>query len=300
MKRIDSEGALDNLFTEGDPIQGKPPTVVSADWLNHIQEEIARFIESRGIVLDGSRQDQLTQAILDAIQTELVPTENQIQAHIEDRSIHYPQTDIDHNNIQNRGSNSHAQIDSHLADGSVHYPQSSIDHQNIQNRGSYTHSQIDSHLNDSNVHYPQSSIDHGNLSGLEDDDHPQYPNVYENEDIFGEWFFPESDFPSPNAAVAQGFVKGWVTVRWDTVAWQVDHSYNVSSVTTVSSSQFIVNWENQFTSQIAPVVGNSRTKNIIVHPTNNTSRSTTIVLSSAQGGGDYVWLAAFGNQSYPS
>ncbi|MBI4209539.1 MAG: hypothetical protein HY538_07530 [Deltaproteobacteria bacterium] len=301
MKRIDSEGALDHLFTEGDPIQGKPPTVVSADWLNHVQEEIARFIESRGIVLDGSRQDQLTQAILDAIEAELVPTENQLNAHIQDQSIHYPQSDIDHHNIQNRGSNSHAQIDSHLADGNVHYPQTSIDHNNLQNRGVYAHSQIDSHINDGNIHYPPSSIDHGNLGGLEDDDHPLYPNIYENEDIEGEWTFPGYDPPLPNAANKYGFVKGWLTARWDTAAYQPDDSYNVSSLTTTANSQFTVNWDVQYDWFVHPVVAGCESSGVTAHAQHSTSaRTVNIKLSATPGGGAYVFVVACGNQQWDS
>lgn len=61
MKRTDSDGStVDNKFTNGDPLTGVPATVVDADWLNSLQEEIALFIESQGITLDQTGVD-LTQ-----------------------------------------------------------------------------------------------------------------------------------------------------------------------------------------------------------------------------------------------
>ena len=64
MHRIDSSSAtVDNLFTEGNPVTGTPATVVTDDWLNDVQENIAAFIESRGIALVKGDYNQLSQAI---------------------------------------------------------------------------------------------------------------------------------------------------------------------------------------------------------------------------------------------
>jgi hypothetical protein len=66
MFRIDSEGStVDNKFTEGDPSLGVPATVVSADWLNHVQEEMAQFIEYVGITLDKLNDNQLQSALIE-------------------------------------------------------------------------------------------------------------------------------------------------------------------------------------------------------------------------------------------
>jgi hypothetical protein len=66
MFRIDSEGAtLDNKFTEGDPSLGVPATVVSADWLNSVQEEMAGFIEYNGLTLEKTNSGQLQAALLE-------------------------------------------------------------------------------------------------------------------------------------------------------------------------------------------------------------------------------------------
>ena len=64
MHRIDhSTATVDHLFTEGNPSTGTPATVVTDDWLNDVQENIARFIENRGITLVKGDYNQLTQAI---------------------------------------------------------------------------------------------------------------------------------------------------------------------------------------------------------------------------------------------
>jgi hypothetical protein len=64
MHRIDSPGAtIGELFTEGNPSLSIPATEVSDDWLNDVQEELANFIESQGIVLVKGQQDQLEEAI---------------------------------------------------------------------------------------------------------------------------------------------------------------------------------------------------------------------------------------------
>lgn len=66
MFRIDSSGAtVDNRFTEGDPALSIPATVVSADWLNHVQEEILKTIEEMGLTPDKGNENQLYPALLE-------------------------------------------------------------------------------------------------------------------------------------------------------------------------------------------------------------------------------------------
>jgi hypothetical protein len=72
MHRIDSRGAtLDNKFTDGDVTQGIPATVVDAEWLNSVQEEIVGVISAAGIGLDKNNNSQLIAAItaLSTLQT---------------------------------------------------------------------------------------------------------------------------------------------------------------------------------------------------------------------------------------
>lgn len=70
MHRIDTStaqkdkfGAGKNGFTLGNAQTGVPPTEVSADILDAIQEEICSVIESEGLQLDKSKRDQLLYAI---------------------------------------------------------------------------------------------------------------------------------------------------------------------------------------------------------------------------------------------
>ena len=63
MHRIDHETATsDNKFTEGNPTVPIPATVVTDDWLNAVQEEIAGAIEASGQTLDKSNNNQLAAA----------------------------------------------------------------------------------------------------------------------------------------------------------------------------------------------------------------------------------------------
>lgn len=63
MHRTDAAGNDDNRFTNGNPSQGIPATVVDAKWLNAIQEEIVSVILAAGITLDDEDTAQLLAAI---------------------------------------------------------------------------------------------------------------------------------------------------------------------------------------------------------------------------------------------
>jgi len=64
MHRIDGAGATaDNKFTEGDAATGVAATVVTDDWLNATQEEIAHVIEQTGGALDKLNNTQLWAAL---------------------------------------------------------------------------------------------------------------------------------------------------------------------------------------------------------------------------------------------
>jgi hypothetical protein len=74
MHRIDNSTAKTTLppvavpgqpgyFTNGSPLTGEPATVVEADWMNAVQEEISFVIETSGLVLNKQDRTQLYQAI---------------------------------------------------------------------------------------------------------------------------------------------------------------------------------------------------------------------------------------------
>lgn len=75
MHRIDSSGTALAMptpgsvggdvgyFTEGDPVGGTPATVVSADWLNAVQEEILAVLTRAGASPDKTSRTQLRDAI---------------------------------------------------------------------------------------------------------------------------------------------------------------------------------------------------------------------------------------------
>ncbi|WP_439861640.1 hypothetical protein [Pseudomonas sp. MBLB4136] len=64
MHRIDAPSAtVDNKFTEGSPSGGVPATVLTAEWLNDIQENLAALIEGAGIALTKGRALDLLDAI---------------------------------------------------------------------------------------------------------------------------------------------------------------------------------------------------------------------------------------------
>ena len=65
LKRTDADGHDSNRYTEGNPSLGVPATVVGAEEMNNIQEEIATTVEGAGLTVDqtGSSEGQLLQAI---------------------------------------------------------------------------------------------------------------------------------------------------------------------------------------------------------------------------------------------
>jgi hypothetical protein len=64
MHRIDGPGStVDKKFTEGDPVGGVQATVVTAAWMNDVQEELLSVLTAAGITPVKGTQDQLLKAI---------------------------------------------------------------------------------------------------------------------------------------------------------------------------------------------------------------------------------------------
>ena len=57
------EGAVNGEFTGGDPLHGVLPTVISAEFLNNVQNELVNAVEGLGQTLDPLNQRQLLSAI---------------------------------------------------------------------------------------------------------------------------------------------------------------------------------------------------------------------------------------------
>jgi len=63
MHRIDGAGHVGNRFVVEDPATNRPPTEVTADILNALQEEIIAVIDASGIILDKAINNQLLAAL---------------------------------------------------------------------------------------------------------------------------------------------------------------------------------------------------------------------------------------------
>ena len=69
MHRIDGDGHVANLFTEGDPGIGQQATVVTDDWCNEVQEELCKTIEAAGITLAKASPPGNVSQLLTALKT---------------------------------------------------------------------------------------------------------------------------------------------------------------------------------------------------------------------------------------
>ena len=63
MKRTTAEAHSANRYSEGNPSLGIPATVVGAEEMNNIQEEIVNVVLDRGLALDAGDETQLLQAL---------------------------------------------------------------------------------------------------------------------------------------------------------------------------------------------------------------------------------------------
>lgn len=67
MKRTTATGNDNNRYTEGNPALNIPATVVGAEEMNNIQEEIVNVVLAAGLTLDGGDENQLLEAINELI-----------------------------------------------------------------------------------------------------------------------------------------------------------------------------------------------------------------------------------------
>lgn len=69
MKRTEGAGHVNNRFVTEDVQAGRPPTELTAEWFNDVQEEICSVIEAAGGEVNGESQQQLKDAIETLIAT---------------------------------------------------------------------------------------------------------------------------------------------------------------------------------------------------------------------------------------
>lgn len=63
MDRIDGAGHVGRLFVAEDVGTNRPPTEITADWLNGVQEELLWLIEAAGLVPDAGNLRQVRAAL---------------------------------------------------------------------------------------------------------------------------------------------------------------------------------------------------------------------------------------------
>lgn len=66
MHRIDADGHVGNLFSNGDKSLGIKGTKVDAAWLNAVQEEICNLLAARGVTLAKGTNTQLRDSMVGA------------------------------------------------------------------------------------------------------------------------------------------------------------------------------------------------------------------------------------------
>ena len=67
MQRIYDSTTEQEEFQGGDVLNKIPATLITPDWLNTVQEEIAGVVEGAGLTLDPEDNTQLLKAIQDLI-----------------------------------------------------------------------------------------------------------------------------------------------------------------------------------------------------------------------------------------
>jgi hypothetical protein len=114
----------------------------------------------------------------------------------------------------------------------------------------------------------------------------------------GALLLPAIDPPEAGEATRNSNIKGWASVRWNGSTWVLDESYNVSSISSGSSSVVTVIWDTDFIGTTYPVTaGFSATGYTIDTGTGKATGSVLVTLSGAAGSGDFVFIQAAGSQT---
>jgi len=152
--------------------------------------------------------------------------------------VRVKQDEIDHTNIQNIGTNSHAQIDSSLASIEVSAAVLRLDIDTLDTT-------VSGHLASASVHFTQTDINHGNLQGLLDNDHPQYTNRTLDQSVSGDWeFIGEATFRDNTEFDGINQFDGDTTFNQDVTfnhnSWFND-DMTITSAATITYSTTVIN-----------------------------------------------------------
>lgn len=80
MHRVDTEGHVGGQWQDGNPQIGQQGTVMSAPWLNDIQENLCKVVEASGAALEKGNPNQLFWAIAQMINGQAVDWTSAINA----------------------------------------------------------------------------------------------------------------------------------------------------------------------------------------------------------------------------
>ena len=81
MFRIDTDGSINSHFSDGDATGSEPKhgTVLSAEWLNAVQDSLCTVIEDAGLQLDKNQHWLLKNAIWAMIDSKTKSLEDEIK-----------------------------------------------------------------------------------------------------------------------------------------------------------------------------------------------------------------------------